>query len=205
MKMFDLKNTGVSPELRLGVGEFEYSDLYKPERLKELLDVFDCEVAGANPELFATWDDYRNHPDKPRSAPEISALLVAMAEHVSQFLTRMFGIGSEVDVLAAATADQNPVFRFKIDFVRRRVIPALKKITPPADPQLLESEIRNLRQQAAEKAVSVLDDELATALAAVELMQSERAGQPSPALESLKQWCAVHLHDPAYRHWSSFR
>ena len=141
----------------------------------------------------------------PRSEPEISALLVAMAAHVSQFLTRLFGISAEVDALAAATADQNPVFRFKIDFIRRRVIPSLKKITPPADPQVLEAAIKELRRQAAAKSRLVLDDELATAMAAVDLMQSERAGQPSPQLESLRQWCALHLHDPAYRHWVSFR
>jgi NADPH-dependent glutamate synthase beta subunit-like oxidoreductase/NAD(P)H-flavin reductase len=205
MKTFEMDNTGLSAELRLGIDGFTYPDLYKSERLKELLDIFDCEVVAANPELFASWDDYRNHPEKPRSAPEISALLVAMASHVSQFLTRLFGIGVEVDALAAATADQNPVFRFKIDFVRRRVIPNLKKIAPPADLQLLESEIKKLRQLAAQKAGTVLDEELATAMAAVDLMQSERAGQASPALESLKQWCAVHLHDPAYRHWGSFR
>ena len=51
MKTFDLKSTGVSPELRLGIRGFEYSDLYKPERLKELADVFECEVAESNPEL----------------------------------------------------------------------------------------------------------------------------------------------------------
>ena len=166
-----MNNPGVSAELCLGIAGFTYTDLYKSERLKELLDIFDCEVVAANPELFASWDDYRNHPEKLRSAPEISALLVAVAAHVSQFLTRLFGIGVEVDALAAATADQNPVFRFKIDFVRRRVIPAVKKIAPPADPQLLESEIKNLRQQVVRKAGSVLDDELATALAAVDLMK----------------------------------
>src|SRR2546425_13041337 len=111
MKMIQTKNTGPSVEFRLAVPGFTYSDLYRPERLRELLDVFDCEVAAANPELFAVWDDYRNHPEKPLKAPEISALLVAMAAHVSQFLTKMFGITPEVDALAAATADQNPVFR----------------------------------------------------------------------------------------------
>jgi NADPH-dependent glutamate synthase beta subunit-like oxidoreductase/NAD(P)H-flavin reductase len=205
MKMFDLKNTGVSPELRLGVGEFEYSDLYKPERLKELLDVFDVEVAKANPELFAAWDDYRNHPEKSRKAPEVSALLVAMAAQLSQFITKLFRIAPEVEALAAATADQNPVFRFKIDFVRRRVLPNLKKIAQPANAGQLESQIHALRKQAIKKAGCDLDDEAATAMAAVELMQSERAGEASPDLEALKQWCALHLHDPAYRHWVSFR
>src|SRR5207302_6220127 len=112
MKMIETKNTGPSVECHLAVPGFTYSDLYKSERLKELLDIFDCEVAAANPELFAAWDDYRNHPETPRTEPEISALLVAMAGHVSQFLTKLFGIASEVDALAAATADQNPVFRF---------------------------------------------------------------------------------------------
>jgi NADPH-dependent glutamate synthase beta subunit-like oxidoreductase/NAD(P)H-flavin reductase len=204
MKMFD-ENTGLSTELRPGVPGFEYADFYKPERLKELLDVFDCEVAAINPELFAAWDDYRNHPDKPRKQPEISALLVAMATHVSQFLTKLFGIAREVEDLAAATADQDPVFRFKVDFVRRRVIPNLKKIDPHPDPQQLETQIEALREQAIQKAARDLDPELATAVVAVELMQAERAGEPSGMLEALKQWCALHLHDPAYRHWVSFR
>src|SRR5262245_27404851 len=98
MKSFET-HTGPSTALRPAITGFEYPDLYKPERLKELLDVFDCEVASANPELFAAWDDYRNHPDKPRKAPEISALLVSMAGYVSQFLTKLFGIAAEVEAL----------------------------------------------------------------------------------------------------------
>ena len=123
---------------------FNYPDLYKPERLKELVDIFDCEVAAANPELFARWDDYRRNPEKPRAPQEISALLVAVAGHVSQFVTRLFGIESEVDTLAAATADQNPIFRFKVDFVRRRVIPALKKISAPQIRQSWRPHVRKL-------------------------------------------------------------
>src|SRR5215510_11133077 len=152
MKIFETKNTGTPTELRLGLDGFEYFDLYKPERLKELLDVFDCEVATANPELFAAWDDYRNHREQPRNATEISALLIAMSGRVSQFLTKLFGISREVEALAVATADQNPVFRFKIDFVRRRVLPNLKKIAQPADAAQLESRIHALRKRATEKA-----------------------------------------------------
>src|SRR5438477_10941472 len=163
MKMIQT-NTGPSVEFRLAVPGFTYSDLYKPERLKELLDVFDCEVAAANPELFAAWDDYRNYPEKARTQPEISALLVAMAGHVSEFLTKLFGIAPEVDALAAATADQDPVFRFKVDFIRRRVISNLKKIVPAADPQILEAQIEQLREQAIAKAGRPLDAELATAM-----------------------------------------
>ena len=111
MKTFEMKNTEPSAKLRLGIAGFDYPDLYKSERLKELLDVFDCDVAAANPELFATWDDYRNHPEKVRTEPEISALLVGMAGHVSQFLTKLFAIGPEVDALAAALRLPGRTFR----------------------------------------------------------------------------------------------
>jgi NAD(P)H-flavin reductase/NADPH-dependent glutamate synthase beta subunit-like oxidoreductase len=208
MNLTQMKNTGPSAELRLGIPGFTYADLYKPERLKELSDIFDYEVMSANPDLFSSWDDYRNHPETPRTPVEISALLVAMADHVSQFLVRLFGIRNDVEALVAATADQDPVFRFKVDFVRRRVIPNLKKIDSITNPEALEVEVQRLRQQAIEKAGRDLDPELATAMAAVDHMRAERetkSAEAVAALETLKQWCAVHLHDPAYRHWVSFR
>src|SRR5215467_14660155 len=173
MKTFQMNNAGVSAELRLGIAGFTYTDLYKSERLKELLDIFDVEVAEANPELFAAWDDYRNHPEKPRTEPEISALLVAMAAHVSRFLTALFGIANEAEALAAATADQSPVFRFKIDFVRRRVIPNLKKIALPADLKALVAEIGRLRKPAMPNAGHPLGRDVAPETGAVDAMQEQ--------------------------------
>ena len=51
---------------------------------------------------------------------------VRMAPHVSRFVARLFGIEAEVAAIAAATAEQDVLFRFKADFVRRRVLPLLK-------------------------------------------------------------------------------
>ena len=167
------RNTGAPADLRFGIKDFTYSDLYKPDRLKELSDIFDFQVAAANPELFASWDDYRQNPAKPRTAVEVSALLVAMADHVSRFIADLFNIQNEVADLAARTADQNPVFRFKIDFVRRGVLPALKKMTPPADPVQLESDVELLRRAA--NGSNLSDSELATAVAATKLLEAERA------------------------------
>src|SRR5688572_10417187 len=120
-------------ELRLGIPGFSYPDLYNPDRLKDLHNVFETELAVANPELFAAWDGYRKNPDQPKTPVEISALLVGVADHVSRFVIRLFQVEAEAAALASATADQDPVFRFKIDFVRRRVLPALKKISVPTD------------------------------------------------------------------------
>jgi NADPH-dependent glutamate synthase beta subunit-like oxidoreductase/NAD(P)H-flavin reductase len=164
--------TGTSAELRLGAPGFTYPDLYKSERLRELLDIFDTEVAAGNPELFARWDAYRNDPAAARSALEVSALLVSMASHVSSFVARLFGIEADVEALAATTADQNPVFRFKIDFVRRRVLPALKKIAAPSDPAELERRVHTLRSLASG---TLTDVELATSIAGSMLIDAERA------------------------------
>src|SRR4030095_13014823 len=188
--------------LRLGVPRVSYSDLFDPDRLKELHKVFDSELAASNPELFAAWQSYRCDPGKARTPAEISALLVAVAGHVSCFVTQLFRIESETDALVARTTEQNPVFRFKIDFVRRRVLPTLKKISIPQDSAsrtALETRIAALRGPGA-------DLELATALAAVRLMDEEKKDRAAVAgpLEDLMQWCALHVHDSAYRHWVSF-
>ena len=192
--------------LRLGIPGISYSDLFDPDRLKDLLNVFDAELAAANPELFASWDSYRRGPAQPRTPVEISALLVGVAGHVSSFVARLFQIEAEAAALADATSDQNPVFRFKIDFVRRRVLPALKKISVPQDlagREALDARIAALRGAAP-------DTELATALAATRLMDEEKkasgrvSADLSAAIEDLKQWCALHLHDPAYKRWVSF-
>jgi NADPH-dependent glutamate synthase beta subunit-like oxidoreductase/NAD(P)H-flavin reductase len=191
-------------ELRLGIPGFSYPDLFNPDRLKDLNDAFDAELAAANPELFGSWDAYRRNPGQAKTPVEISALLVGVADHVSRFVVRLFDVGAEAAALATATADQNPVFRFKIDFVRRRVLPALKKIVVPADTAgraALDAKVAALRDP------EVADAELATALLATKLMDAGKQPPPDVAstIETLMQWCALHLHDPAYRDWVSFR
>ena len=49
-----------------------------------------------------------------------------MAPHVSRFVSALFGVGADVDALVAATRAYDVLFRFKIDFVRRRALPLLK-------------------------------------------------------------------------------
>ena len=222
-----------APELHLGVGGFEYADLFKPERLKDLSDVFDDELSKENPELFSRWVAYRREPGELRSPIEVSALLIGVSGYVSRFIIRLFGVESEAATLAELTADQDPVFRFKIDFVRRRVLPMLKKLAVPTDPGSileLEKKIERLRDAASERASSNDDLELETARAASKLLDANKAfgekgsipdqqksipflrklGEPSQAavaewMEALSQWCAMRLKDPAYRHWVSFR
>src|SRR5215471_16636687 len=98
-----MENTEVSVDFRPGIEGFEFADLFKPERLRDLADVFDQELAESNRELFSRWDSYRRDPASLRTAVEISALLISVSSYVSQFLTRLFGIEKETAALAVRT------------------------------------------------------------------------------------------------------
>src|SRR3954468_18950490 len=189
----------------LGVPGYTFADLHEPERLASLYERFCEETAAANPALWADWDAYRAAPDAPRPPVALSNLLIAMAPHVSRFLKRLFDVDRPAAAIAASTRAQDDLFRFKVDFVRRRALPLLKgdARVPPiaADDAIVESLI-----------VGTSDDrELAIARAGCALLDAEKAAaspQPSalsPELEALKRWCAARVHDPAYRSWVVFR
>ena len=76
-------------DIPLGIPGFRYADLYKPERLKDLLTVFDAEVLAADPTLFEAFSRYRADPGK-LPAPEASDLLMRMAPQVARFVARLF-------------------------------------------------------------------------------------------------------------------
>ena len=63
----------------------------------------------------------------PRASPvETSNLLVAMGRHVSGFVNRLFNVGADARAIDQRTRELDDLFRFKVDFVRRRALPLLK-------------------------------------------------------------------------------
>ena len=115
----------MSAETPLGIPGFSFADLQQPAKLRELYQRFVDEVKATEPDLWAQWDQYR---EVPEALGEIarSNLVVAMAPHVSRFVSRLFGVGADADALVKATRAYDVLFRFKIDFVRRRALPLLK-------------------------------------------------------------------------------
>src|SRR5512137_246861 len=183
--------------LALGVPGFSYDDLYRPERLRTLHDVFLQEVGNADADLRRQWDAYRTDPEAPRPAPEVSLLYVRMAPYLSRFLARMFGIDAETRGLAAATAEQDVLFRFKADFVRRRVVPLLKggqSVTVTNDERaLVDSLVRGQHPSDGEMALAragclLLDREISAAKSGDE---AEKAAVAT-AIEALRKWCAAY-------------
>src|SRR5262245_11905472 len=197
-----------SSETSLGIPGFTFADLHDPDRLASLYDRFTEIVQTTDGPLWARWDAYRRNPDAARSPLELSNLLVSMAPHVSRFLQRLFDVGSEAKSLDEVTQKQDDLFRFKVDFVRRRVVPLLKGGSHPA----VSAEDAAVVAQAIsarlhEEPSLRHDDELATARVGCALMDREKSGDASaaPEIESLKRWCAARLHDPACREWVIFR
>src|SRR6186997_1896567 len=69
-----------------------------------------------------------------------------MAPHVSRFISALFGVGKDAEALIAATRAYDVLFRFKIDFVRRRALPLLKAaahVEATADDHALAEAILN--------------------------------------------------------------
>ena len=77
------------------------------------------------PEFWSQWAQYREVPES-LSAVARGNIVVAMAPHVSRFVSALFSVGADADALTAATRAYDVLFRFKIDFVRRRALPLLK-------------------------------------------------------------------------------
>ncbi|MDP1571665.1 MAG: FAD-dependent oxidoreductase [Vicinamibacterales bacterium] len=204
--------TGVpSAQQALGVPGFTFADLHEPARLKTLHDLFIEEVRGTEPELWAAWEAYRQDAKAPGGPVAESNLIVQMAPHVSRFVTRLFQVGDEAEAMAAATRAYDDLFRFKIDFVRRRALPLLKgggHVEASVDDHAYvdrctagapDDETREL--MLARAGCALLDREAALREGGSDADKAAVADE----IESLKRWAAAHAHAPAYRGWVVFR
>ena len=201
--------TSVNPETPLGVPGYTFADLHQPERLASLYERFCEDVQAADRALWLKWDAYRREPDAPRPPLVVSNLLIDMAPHVSRFVTRLFQVGPRVDAAARATRDQDDLFRFKIDVVRRRALPLVKgqaHLGPSAADDRAVAVLAGL-PSASGGALASLEFEQAIAHAACALLDREKTEKDAVQgdLDAIKRWCACRLHDAAYRGWVSFR
>jgi NADPH-dependent glutamate synthase beta subunit-like oxidoreductase/NAD(P)H-flavin reductase len=213
--------TQTAPTTPLGLPGFSFADLHQPARLRELYDRFVDQVKATEPELWAKWAQYR---EVPESLDPIARgnIVVAMAPHVSRFLSVLFSVGADADALIAATRAYDVLFRFKIDFVRRRALPLLKggaHVEATAEDHALADEIMFGMRQAQGSLTSEASHDAETRMAAYgcSLLDREAAFAKAPAgqgpdkagvtaeIESLKRWCAAHIHDRRYRGWVVFR
>ncbi|MEW6323051.1 MAG: FAD-dependent oxidoreductase [Acidobacteriota bacterium] len=203
-------HTPASPHDSLGIDGFTFADLHVPARLAALHDVFAREVQAVEPDLWSRWEAHRANPGA-LGAVARSTLIVSMAPHVSRFLTRLFGVGAEADALVAATRAYDDLFRFKIDFVRKRALPLIKgggRVEATAGDHAV---VDRLTAGAADEGAR----ELALARAGCVLLDREAAARDggteaekaaiAAEIDAIRRWSAAHLHELRRRGWVSFR
>ena len=194
----------------LGIEGFTYADLYAPSRLRDLHDEFCRQAAEADPALWAEWQAYRTAPDEPRPAPVVSDLLVRMAPHVSRFVGRLFQVEMPAGEVRAETHELDPLFRFKMDFVRKRALPLVKGgahvAHDPADAAVVNRLVAPFSNLDGERAVAAAGCALLDREATVRESGSDAVKAAVAAeVDALKRWCASRLHDPMFRGWVTLR
>ena len=156
--------------LTLGIPGFAFEDLYSPERLGDLDEVFRRELAEEDPELAEILERGRAEPGA-MPAPAVSEFLVRLAPRVSRFLARLFPIG-DAQHAQQERADADAVLgRFKRDFLTRRVVKA--PLSEGADTAAAARHLADLERRLFPDLPWDADEEMATARMAVELLDAE--------------------------------
>jgi NADPH-dependent glutamate synthase beta subunit-like oxidoreductase/NAD(P)H-flavin reductase len=196
----------------LGLDGFTFAELHRPARLRDLYHRFVEQVKAAEPELWTAWEQYRDVPDS-LSPVARGNLVVAMAPHVSRFVSGLFSVGPDAAALVEQTRAYDALFRFKIDFVRRRALPLLKggaHVEATAeDHALVEAGAKapTLQTFGGRGLQPSPEAEMALAAYGCSLLDREATDKTGPAgeIEALKRWCAAHVHDPRFKNWVVFR
>ncbi len=108
--------------LQLGVPGFKYADLNRVRRLVALDNAFLAALDASDPEGGAALRAYRATQGAGLEAVQESDLLLRLAPHVGAFIARLFTIEHEYAALQERLRADAMVFRWKRDFVERRVL-----------------------------------------------------------------------------------
>jgi len=110
--------------VKLGIDHFHYDDLYDSTRLEDLSVAFDRMLETYDAPLFHRFESYRVGMQSGIASggltkPEESALLIAVSRPLGTFLEQLFQ--TDASSIAARTARDTHVARFKKEFVTKRV------------------------------------------------------------------------------------
>jgi NADPH-dependent glutamate synthase beta subunit-like oxidoreductase/NAD(P)H-flavin reductase len=110
--------------LELGVPGFTFADLFEPARLLALHEVWASWFREAAPDVYVRFEAYRACLGKGMSPTDVSEALIAAAPFVSGFIARLFRVEAEASALGEDIRDRDPLWRFKRDFAKKRVLKA---------------------------------------------------------------------------------
>jgi NADPH-dependent glutamate synthase beta subunit-like oxidoreductase/NAD(P)H-flavin reductase len=162
-------------ELALGVEGFTYPDLYDAGRLADLTRAFHAYVREASPAAHEALAALAAGGGQLATPQATSEALLAAAPHVSAFVAKLFRVEAEHEALGASLRAHDPVWVFKREFVKKRVLKA------DAGPGWAEGAARAVAETALEAAGAARplfgtggeNEELAVARATLALLEVE--------------------------------
>jgi NADPH-dependent glutamate synthase beta subunit-like oxidoreductase/NAD(P)H-flavin reductase len=116
--------TTSTAEPRLGVNGFTYADLHDPAKLAELLERFDQWFSAESPEHHARFSAYRESKGEGMTPVARSEALLVAAPYVGRFVGSLFGIDEKLETFREAVRSEDPLWRFRRDFTKKRVLRA---------------------------------------------------------------------------------
>ena len=117
-----MEDSANPPSLALGIDGFTYADLYDPARLAELYEVFDAWFSRESASMHARFAAYRACKGQGMGPLERSEALLAAAPYVGAFIGRLFGVEEELRAFREKVRSEDPLWRFRKDFAKRRVL-----------------------------------------------------------------------------------
>lgn len=157
-------------DFTLGVPGFDYRDLYDPERLKELYDVFDETLAAEDPEVHRAYIACREDKDGKLPPAEVANALLSTAPYLGRFVARLFNVEGERETQCAAAAREfETVFAYKNSVVKRAAQKFDAEALAGFDLDELDSAIEDLKRISLEDGAPDLDPEQALAVVAMRL------------------------------------
>jgi NADPH-dependent glutamate synthase beta subunit-like oxidoreductase/NAD(P)H-flavin reductase len=110
----------IPPALRLGFAGFAWPDLHTPEGLARLHARFEAWLEARDATGLELLRAARRDPEALSDA-ERSALVVRLAPEVGAFVARLFGVEAEVEAAGERVLADEPVWRFRKHFVKKRL------------------------------------------------------------------------------------
>ncbi|HEY1693715.1 MAG TPA: FAD-dependent oxidoreductase [Polyangiaceae bacterium] len=117
-----MSDATASPTMPLGLPGFTYADLHDPLRLAELAGLFDRWFSAESSEHHARFEAYRACKGEGMSPTAVSEALLAAAPYVGHFVAKVFGIEKEAQQFRDMVRRNDPLWRFKKDFAKKRLL-----------------------------------------------------------------------------------
>ena len=160
-------------QLLLNISDFTFHDLYKPEKLSQLTELFFTELKQKNSSLFEKFSRYKENKGIGFSEIEISNLLVEVAPYLNNFIAKMLCVENEMKAKKLFAEKEHIVFKCKKEFFTRRVLKKYSaEIVQQFDIQKLTTQIDSLKKGFA--GIPNDDAELELSAMILELWEIER-------------------------------